>query len=165
MSIDMSGISQSNLFSQISSLSISVSENSKYRILEKALPWGMLAETANEHRSKTINIENGRPLDLRLHLGAYITQSMNNQTDRMTEELIRYHAGVRVLCGLEGSTKTLDHTSIEKFRNSLGKEGAEALNQMIIHAATSQGFTGSQLCSSDTTAQQSPIAHPTEVTH
>jgi len=165
MSIDMDGINQKNLFSQIVTQSISVTESSKYRILSDSLPWADLANTANDHRGKKINIENGRPLNLRLHLGAYIVQSMNNQTDRMTEELIQYHAGVRVLCGLEESSQTLDHTSIEKFRNSLGKDGAEALNQMIVHSAMSFGFTGSHLCSSDTTAQQSPISHPTEVSH
>ncbi len=165
MSIDMSGINQSSLFSKSPQLSVIVGESSKYRILSEELPWGKLAETANEFRARTINIENGRPLNLRAHLGAYITQSMNNLTDRMTEDQIRYHAGVRLLCGLEESSQSIDHTSIEKFRNSLGKEGAEALNQTIVLAAASVGFTGSQLCSSDTTAQQSPIAHPTEVSH
>jgi len=165
MSLDMNGINQCNLFSQTTSMSVLVGKNSKYRILAETLPWNNLATTANKHRSKIINIENGRPLNLRAHLGAYITQSMNNLTDRMTEDLIRYHGGVRLLCGLEESSQTIDHTSIEKFRNSLGKEGAEALNHQIVQAATLHGFTGSQLCSSDTTAQQSPIAHPTEVSH
>ncbi len=165
MSIDMTGINQSSLFSQTTQLSIFVGENSKYRIMAEFLPWEILASTANEYRSKTTNIENGRPLNLRVHLGAYIAQSMNNLTDRMTEDLVRYHGGVRILCGLEESSETIDHTSIEKFRNSLGKEGAEALNQQIVQAAVLKSFTGSQLCSSDTTAQQSPIAHPTEVGH
>jgi len=165
MSIDMSGSNQSSLFSHATQLSVLVGENSKYRILAEALPWEKLAETANKFRSRTINIENGRPLNLRVHLGAYITQSMNNLTDRMTEDQIRYHAGARLLCGLEESSQTIDHISIERFRNSLGKEGSEALNQTIVLSATSLGFTGSRLCSSDTTAQQSPIAHPTEVSH
>jgi len=41
----------------------------------------------------------------------------------------------------------------------------EAINQIVVKAAERAGFTGKGLCSSDTTAQESPIAYPTEVGH
>lgn len=165
MTTKMDGIVQRGLFSKAKSVGVFVPEESKYRVLSERLPWKDLAEKANEYRSKHVNIDRGALLNLRLHLGAYIAQTMHGLTDRMTEEQVRYHAGVRLMCGLEGSTETIDHTSIETFRNTIGPEGAEALNQIIVKSAVLEGFTGSGLCSSDTTVQESPIAHPTEVGH
>jgi hypothetical protein len=165
MSTNMSGIEQSNLFSRSKKMEVIIAENSRYRILSDNLPWMDLAEVANEHRSQRVNIHNGRPLDLRAHLGAYVSQTMNGWTDRETEEMVRYHGGVRVLCGLQGSTDTIDHTAIERFRNSVGKTGAEEINQKVVEVAGRLGFTGADICSSDTTVQEAPIAYPTEVGH
>lgn len=146
-------------------MSVFISEASRYRVLSNVLPWPELASTANTFRSEKIDIHNGRRLDLRLHLGAYVAQSMNGWTDRETEEMIKYHAGVRFLCGLEESSDSIDRTSVEYFRTTLGKDGAAALNQLIVQHAVGAGFTGSELCASDTTVQESPIAYPTEVGH
>lgn len=165
MSVDLRGIHQQSLFGRQTMMSAVVSETSRYRVLANVLPWPQMAETANVFRSKTIDIHNGRRLDLRLHLGAYVSQSMNGWTDRQTEEMIRYHVGVRFLCGLGESNDSLDRTSIEYFRTTLGKEGSEALNQIIVQHAVGAGFTGTELCASDTTVQESPIAYPTEVGH
>lgn len=165
MSTNMSGIYQRSLFSVSLQLSINIGENSRYRVLSNVLPWEELANIANLHRSKEVNIHLGRELDLRMHLGAYVSQTMNGWTDRTTEEMIRYHAGVRILCGLEASGGTLDRTSIQSFRLRLGKDGSEALNHVIVHHATAAGFTGSELCAADTTVQEAPIAYPTETGH
>ncbi len=161
----MEGVCQKSLFSSLKSIAVYVPEESKYRVLCENLPWMKLAEVANRHRSKRVNIHRGAPLDLRLHLGAYIAQTMDGLTDRKTEEMVRYHAGVRLLCGLEGTAETIDHTSIEEFRNMIGPEGAEELNKIIVQHAVKEGFTGGRLCSSDTTVQEAPICHPTEVGH
>ena len=85
--------------------------------------------------------------------------------DRETEDRVAHHAGVRCLCALEYSRETMDRTSIEVFRNQLTAEGVEAINQIVVKAAVTAGFTGKGLCSSDTTVQESPIAYPTEVGH
>ena len=161
----MEGIYQKSLFSSLATISIDVQTGSRYRILSDSLPWPKIAEVANRHRAKTRDISNGAPLDLRLHLGILIAQGMNDLTDRFSEDQVRYHAGVRILCGIADSTKTIDHTSIETFRNSLGKAGVAEINKIIIETATKHGFTGGRLCSSDTTVQESPIAYPTEVGH
>lgn len=165
MTIVMDGIKQRNLFSDMKSVGVYVPEESKYRVLSKSLPWVALAEVVNRHRSKRLDINRGAPLDMRLHLGAYIVQTMDGLTDRKTEEMVRYHAGVRLLCGVEGTATTIDHTSIEDFRNTVGPEGAAELNAIIVKYAVKEGFTGSRLCSSDTTVQEAPICHPTEVGH
>jgi hypothetical protein len=112
-----------------------------------------------------VDIDNGRILDLRAHIGALIAQTMNGWTDRQTEEMVRYHAGVRLLCGLERTTTTMDRTRIEAFRNCVGKSCAEELNQLVLRSAMGAGFTGIEICAADTTVQESPIAYPTEVGH
>lgn len=165
MTTKMEQIYQRGLFSKMTSVGVHVPEESKYRVLSEKLPWVTLAEVANRYRSKQVDINRGAPLNLRLHLGAYIAQTMDGLTDRKTEETVRYHAGVRLLCGVEGTTETIDHTSIEAFRNMIGPEGAEELNKIIVQHAVKEGFTGSGLCSSDTTVQEAPICHPTEVGH
>jgi hypothetical protein len=164
MSTDMRGIYRS-ISKDLSSVKIQLNLESKYIVLSKKLPWEQMAEIANQSRAKKININNGRPLNLRLHLGAYMAQSMNGWDDRTAADMIKHHAAVRVLCGIEGSQESIDHTNIGKFRNQLGPEGAEGLNQLLIQFSTLKGFTGSDFCSSDTTVQEAPIAYPTEVGH
>ena len=165
MSTDMRGIFQSSLFSKAVTISVAVPDTNRYRLLSDAVPWPEAAELANQYRALKADIHNGRNLDLRLHLGAFIAQAMNGWTDRETEDMVRYHAGVRILCGCKESTASLDRTSIEAFRNVLSKEGAQELNRLMVRSAAKLGFTGSELCSSDTTVQEAPIAHPTEVGH
>jgi hypothetical protein len=162
----MEGIEQQSLFSGTTlKMDVIVPHNNRYRVLAETLPWRDLGEVANGYRAKQVDIHTGRPLNLRLHLGALIAQSMNRWTDRETEEMVAHHAGVRLLCALEYSDETIDHTNIEVFRNQLGDKGVEAINQLVVKTAVKAGFTGSGLCSSDTTAQESPIAYPTEVGH
>jgi hypothetical protein len=166
MSTRMEGIVQKSLFVGTTlRMDVIVAENNRYRVLAEHLPWRGLAEIANTYRAMKVDINNGRPLNLRLHLGAMIAQSMNGWTDRDTEDMVAHHAGVRILCALEESSETIDHTSIEEFRNQIGKDGVEDINRLVIESAVKEGFTGSSLCSSDTTVQESPIAYPTEVDH
>ena len=165
MSTEMRGILQTSLFSLTPGVSVTVGPDSQYRILTQIFPWVEAAEIVNRYRSKKVDIDNGRILDLRAHIGALIAQTMNGWTDRQTEEMVRYHAGVRLLCGLEGTTTTMDRTRIEAFRNCVGKTCAEELNQMVLRSAMGAGFTGIEICAADTTVQESPIAYPTEVGH
>lgn len=166
MSTRMEGITQPSLFSfGTLRLDVVVPEGDRYRVLAEKLPWPEMGETANAFRSNKVDINIGRPLNLRMHLGALIAQSMNRWTDRETQEMVAYHAGVRLLCALEQSSETIDHTNIECFRNQLGPQGVESLNQIALKSARAAGFTDARLCSSDTTVQEAPIAYPTEVGH
>lgn len=167
MSTRMDGIHQPSLFSRAATLrmDVPVSKDDRYRVLSEKLPWIELASVANRHREKKVDIHNGRPLDLRMHLGAMFAQNMNRWSDRETEEMVRLHAGVRLLCGLEQSSDTTDHTSIVEFRKQIGPDGEEELNAAVVKAAKAAGFTDGALCSSDTTVQEAPIAYPTEVGH
>lgn len=165
MSTKMDGITQPSLFSGTLRLDIVVSEEDRYRVLSEKLPWLELAEVSSHYRAKVVDINDGRPLNLRLHLGALISQGMNGWTDRQSEEMVKYHAGVRLLCGLEQSSETIDHTNIEGFRNQLGADGVAAVNSVVLKVALENKFTKVTLCSSDTTVQEAPIAYPTEAGH
>jgi hypothetical protein len=165
VSTDMRGIQQTSLFSLTAGITVNVCADSQYRLLAQVFPWLEAAEIVNRYREMKVAIDNGRALDLRAHIGALLAQAMNGWTDRQTEEMVRYHAGVRLLCGLEGSATTMDRTRIEAFRNCVGKSCAEELNQLILRSATGAGFTGIEICAADTTVQESPIAYPTEVGH
>lgn len=165
MSTQMDGIVQRDLFSGAMRMDVVIGAEDRYRILTEILPWIILAEVVNRYRALKVDIDDGRPLNLRLHLGAIIAQGMNGWTDRELEEMIAYHAGVRFLCGLVQSSETLDHTSHIKFRNQVGPDGIKEINTIAIRTAREAGFTDSTLCSADTTVQESPIAYPTEVGH
>lgn len=165
MSTRMEGILQPSLFGGTLRMDIVIADNDRYRVLSEKLPWVELAEVGNRYRSEKVDIEIGRPLNLRLHLGALIAQGMNGWTDRMTEEMVAYHGGVRLLCGLEQSSETIDHTNIEGFRNQVGPEGIKEINEIVLKVALGNKFTKTTLCSADTTVQEAPIAYPTEVGH
>ena len=73
MSTRMDGIHQPSLFSRSTlRMDVLVSQEDRYRILAEKLPWPGLAKVANEFRAKSVDINRGRPLDLRMHLGALI---------------------------------------------------------------------------------------------
>ena len=82
------------------------------------MPWPELAGVANQYRGQKVSIQNGRPLNMRLHLGAHISQSMNGWSDRQTEDMVRYHAGVRMLCGLAESTDSTDSPRSDCLREA-----------------------------------------------
>lgn len=165
MSTRMEGIVQPTLFSSDIRIDVVVAKGDRYRVLAENLPWLRLGEVANKHRAVRVDINNGRPLNLRMHLGALFAQNMNGWTDQETEDGVRLNGGVRVLCGLESSAETTDRTSIQDFRKQIGKDGMEELNAIAVGAAKEAGFTDGSLCASDTTVQESPIAYPTEVGH
>ena len=91
MSTDMRGILQTSFFSLAPGVSVMVSPDSQYRVLAQIFPWVDASEIVNRYRSEKVDIDNGRILDLRAHIGALIAQTMNGWTDRQTEEMVRYH--------------------------------------------------------------------------
>jgi len=132
MSTCMDGIVQQDLFSGTMRMDVVIPEADRYRVLSEILPWIKLGKVVNHHRALRVDINDGRPLNLRLHVGALIAQGMNCWTDRETEEMVFYHAGVRLLCGLSQSSETMDHTSHTKFRNQVGPEGIKEVNGIAV---------------------------------
>lgn len=110
-----------------------------------------------------ISQDTGRCLDLRAHLGAYILQTTYGWTDRWTEEMLRFYIPARMFCGYLESTGSLDHTSIEEFRNRFGQKGARLITEDMLKVAKAFGFTQPDDVDMDTTVQEAGITHPTEM--
>jgi hypothetical protein len=124
-------------------------------LIEKAIP--ILYD------EQGISPDAGRTLDLRAHLGAYILQTTYNWTDRWTEEMLRFYIPARIFCGYLDSTGSLDHTSIEEFRNRFGEKGARLITEDMLRIARKFGLTQPDDVDMDTTTQEAGITHPTEM--
>ena len=110
-----------------------------------------------------ISADTGRRLDLRAHLGAYILQTTYGWTDRWTEEMLKFYIPARIFCGYLESTGSLDHTSIEDFRNRFGEKGTRLITEDMLKVAKKFGLTEPDDLDMDTTVQEAGITHPTEM--
>lgn len=83
----------------------------------------------------------GRPLRLRIHLGAYILQ-LFDKTDRQTEYDIKDNAVYQLFCGRHVVRKWHypDHTKIEEFRSRLSADTQQRLSNSIASRAVKLGF-------------------------
>jgi hypothetical protein len=108
----------------------------------------------------------GRKIQIRTHLGAYVLQSMHNETDRSTEQRIKGDARWRVFCG-EGivtNWRAPDHTKIETFRNRLSASTHQLIGQEILKCALEAGFTKPEWMDVDSTVQEANISYPSDAT-
>ena len=154
-----------SLFPQGTKQTIIVEPNHPFVIAEKNLDWENMFKEVESIIYRGVNRLIGKKLDLRAHCGIYLLQSSFNWTERQAEDMLRNHVPTRIFCGYtDGSTKSLDFTTIEKFRNQrLGKEGAELLNKYLLKHAKRNGFTNGKDVDMDTTVQEAGISYPTEI--
>ena len=143
---------------------ISVPKDHPLVIGSKNIDWQQMAKDLDSILYKGIRKLLGRRLDVRAHCGLYLLKAMHNWTDRFSEEMIRYYAPARIFCGYDPqSEKSIDHTRIEKFRNRLGKLGAEVINKHFLKQAIKYKFTNGKHIDMDTAVQEAGITHPTEM--
>lgn len=143
---------------------IEVDPNHPWIIAAQKIDWQKLFLELEAILYKNVQKGIGKHLDIRAHCGVYLLQAMQHWTDRESEDMMRYHAPTRIFCGYDGgTTKWLDHTRIEKFRNRLGPDGAEIMNKYILLLARDNGFTNGKDVDMDTTVQEAGIAYPTEM--
>ena len=142
MSVDTRIMHQLSLFENIAwSTTVRIEPNHRLVTLCKSIPWEALMEKAIPilYDEQGISQDSGRPLDLRAHLGAYILQTTYNWTDRWCEEMLRFYIPARLFCGYVASQGSLDHTSIEEFRNRFGEKGARLLTSDMLKIARKFG--------------------------
>jgi len=130
--------------------------------LSETIPWGKFAEIAIKDLYKDRK-RSGRKLNLRLHLGAFILQTLFRWTDRELEENINFYAPARTFCGIDERDKSYDHSAYVKFRNRLSDETAKNFNVDILKVANRKGFTGSQFMDFDSTVQEANIEYPSDM--
>ena len=166
MSVDLRQIGQLSLFEQVAwRTTVQIEPNHRLVILCKSIPWEELMGTAVPilYDEQGVSAGTGRSLDLRAHLGAYILQTTYGWTDRWTEEMLRFYIPARIFCGYLESTGSLDHTSIEDFRNRFGDKGARLITEDMLKVAHKFGLTEPDDVDMDTTVQEAGITHPTEM--
>lgn len=164
MSIDKSGI-RSNV--KGGEITIKVSNEHKLIKLANAIVWERLAEIIMPNLKKTTKKLRwwlGRPLQLRIHLGAYILQQLFNHTDRATEESIRNNAAYQIFCGklIVKKWHCPDHTKIEEFRSRLSPETQQSIANEISKLAVSIGFADPSKTDIDSTIQEANMTYPSD---
>jgi hypothetical protein len=108
-------------------------------VLSNHIPWDQMSDVVipDLYENKKMS---GRKLNIRLHLGAFILQSQYKWTDRVLEDMIRFHGPTMLFCGLENSNQGLDHSQYTRFRNRISEESAKNLSTIIVQIAMSHGL-------------------------
>lgn len=166
MAVDSRSRGQMTLFENTLWRTVVVLEmNHRLVKLCQSIRWDNLMKEAIVilYEEQGISPDLGRSMDLRAHLGAYILQATYGWTDRYTEEMLRFYIPARIFCGFLESEGSLDHTSIEEFRNRFGTKGAKLITREMMGVAKEFGFTKGDDLDMDTTAQDAGITHPTEM--
>ncbi len=84
-------------------------------------------------------------------------------TYREAEDLIRYYAPARSLCGLTETAWTPDFTTIQDFTELMGEEGIKRINQYAVELAVEQKLADPRTLVADTTAQEAAVPYPNEM--
>lgn len=165
MSIDDSGLN-----GKISGRDIVITVENKHPLIQlaQALNWEDLAEIIVSDLQSTTKKGRwwmGRPLRLRIHLGAYILQQLFNKTDRQIEYDIKDNAVYQLFCGryLVKKWHCPDHTKIEEFRSRLTPETQNKLSNEVAKQAVSLGFAEPAHIDIDSTVQEANMAYPSDI--
>lgn len=166
MAVNMESLGQISLFEySVWRTTVRIEPEHRLAVLCRSIPWEELMEKAVPilYEEHGVSEQIGRTLNLRAHLGAYILQTVHGWTDRWTEEMLKFYIPARLFCGFLESEGSLDHSSIEDFRNRFGTKGAELITQDMMKVAKEFGFTVADDIDMDTTVQEGGITHPTEM--
>lgn len=131
-------------------------------ILANNIPWDQMVKLVVQDLYKNRR-RSGRKLNIRLHLGAFILQSMNKWTDRTLEDMVKYHGPTMMFCGLKKSSQGLDHCQYTRFRNRISEDTAKKLSTLLIQNAKVHGYTDSTFLDIDSTVQEANISYPTDI--
>ena len=141
---------------------ITIPEKHFLMTLSEVIPWKEYADLAIEDLYKDKR-RSGKKLNIRLHLAAFILQTLFRWTDRELEENLNFYAPARVFCGIADRVKAYDHSSYVKFRNRLSDKTASKFNVSLLKVATRRGFTGTQFMDFDSTVQEANIEYPADI--
>lgn len=164
MSIDDSGLN-----GKISERDIVITVKNNHPLIQLALAlnWEDLAEIIMPNLQSTTKKGRwwmGRPLRLRIHLGAYILQQLFNKTDRQIEYDIKDNAVYQLFCGryIVKKWHCPDHTKIEEFRSRLSPETQKRLSNSIASRAVKLGFADPAHIDIDSTIQEANMTYPND---
>jgi IS5 family transposase len=142
---------------------IPIDPSHQLAVLTDELNWDELLGLAEEIRSTKLKSNAGRPPHLRALVGALLLKATRDLTFREAEDLIRYYAPARYLCGLTETEWSPDHNTLHDFEALLAEEGVRLINEYVVKLALKEKLTFSSLAVGDTTAQEAAIPYPNEM--
>ena len=142
---------------------IPLAEDHRLVQMTDTLDWTDLEDRAQQIRSSKLKNAAGRPPHLRATLGAMLLMATRRLTYREAEDLIRYYAPARYLCGLTETEWTPDFTTIQDFTELMGEQGIKLINQHVVQMAVKQKLANPKTLVADTTAQEAAIPYPNEM--
>jgi transposase, IS5 family len=163
MSIDHTGLAAKV---EALPLEIAVPSDSPLLQLANLIDWPALADIVLPDLQKTAKgcWWRGRSLNLRIHLGALILQSLFDETDRGTEERLQGDALWQLFAGRGGvgTWRVPDHTRIEDFRSRLSPTTHQRLSVAVVGFARAAGFAKASWMDVDSSVQEANIAFPAD---
>jgi len=154
---------QAELFPRSKRSVIEIAENHRLVQITEAIDWTELEELAQSIRLSKLKNAAGRPPHLRALIGALVFRALRHRTFRETEDLIRYYAPARFLCGLTETDWTPDANTIQDFEELLGEEGVKLINERVVTWAVEEKLADPTVVVADTTAQEAAIPYPNEM--
>jgi hypothetical protein len=142
---------------------IGLEKNHRLVILTDETDWTELEERAETIRMSKVKNAAGRPPHMRVNLGAMMLKATRDMTWREVEDLIRYYAPARYLCGLTETDWTPDFTTVHDFATLMGEDGVKLINEYVVGWAVDEKLADSSVVVGDTTAQEAAIPHPNEM--
>jgi molybdopterin converting factor small subunit len=154
---------QPDLISRSKRPTIPIADDHRLVQVTNTLDWTEMEEQAQQIRSAKLKNAAGRPPHLRALLGSTVFMATRKMTYREAEDLIRYYAPARYLCGLTETEWTPDFTTIQDFTELMGEEGIKLINQDVVQKAVKQHLADPKTLVADTTAQEAAIPYPNEM--
>jgi len=142
---------------------IPIDPNHRLVVLTDETDWTELEERVDEIRMSKLKNAAGRPPHLRALIGALLLKATRDMTWREAEDLIRYYAPARYLCGLTETEWSPDFTTLHDFAVLLGEEGVKLINEYAVKWAIEEKLADPSVVVGDTTAQEAAIPHPNEM--
>ena len=137
------GSRQPELFERSKRPTIPIDLNHRLVLLTDETDWTELEERVEEIRMGKLKSAAGRPPHLRALIGALVLKATRDMTWREAEDLIRYYAPARYLCGLTETEWSPDHTTLHDFAVLLGEEGVRLINEYAEGASVTAPFAAS----------------------
>ena len=162
-----SGFSGLDSLCCVQPVTIDVSPRHPLIQLAQVIPWQALADMVLPDLKRTTAKGKwwlGRPLTLRIHLGAFLLQWLYNLTDRQVDWAIKDHAAYQLFCGrgVVNHWRPPDHTKIEAFRSRLSPDTQRQVANAVAVLATQLGFADPSAMDIDSTVQEANIAYPSD---
>jgi hypothetical protein len=123
---------QADLFPRSTRTTIEIAPNHRLVQITEEIDWTEIEELVQAIRLSKLKNAAGRPPHLRALIGALVLRAMRYRTFRDLEDLIRYYAPARLLCGLTETDWSPDANTIQDFEQLLGEEGVELINERVV---------------------------------